>query len=125
MKYDELVKHVRQRAGIEDREEAARTVQVVIQALADRLTGDEAEDLLAQLPEPLKSSIVVNPEPEPLTANEFVLWVAEELELPEDDAANRVRAVFEMLRDAVTPGEFHDVLVQLPSGFFELIAGRA
>jgi hypothetical protein len=27
----------------------------------------------------------------------------------------------ETIREAVTPGEFHDMLVQLPSGFYEHI----
>jgi uncharacterized protein (DUF2267 family) len=36
-----------------------------------------------------------------------------------------VRAVFDVLQEAVTPGEFHDVLVQLPSGFAELVPALA
>jgi uncharacterized protein (DUF2267 family) len=34
----------------------------------------------------------------------------------------RIRAVFSVLKEAVTPGELHDVIVQLPSGYFEILA---
>jgi uncharacterized protein (DUF2267 family) len=125
MKYDKLVKEVADRAEIDDREEVERTILVVLQALCDRLTGDEARDLVAQLPEPLKSSVTVGEQPVPMTARDFVDWVAGELETTPQEAEQRVRAVFDVLQEAVTPGEFHDVLVQLPSGFAELVPALA
>jgi uncharacterized protein (DUF2267 family) len=122
MKYEEFLREVKERTGITDRAEAKRTVVTVLQALCDRLTADEAEDLLAQLPEPLKQAVTVTGEaPVKMTAREFVGRVAEELQVPPEDAQQRIRAVFAVLRAAVTPGEFHDVLVQLPSGYFELL----
>jgi uncharacterized protein (DUF2267 family) len=121
MKYDEFVKHVRERAGIEDREQAERTVETVVQLLVDRLTPDEADDLLSQLPSPLEETIEVKPVAVRMSANEFIETVAEELGNTPDEARTRARAVMETIREAVTPGEFHDVLVQLPSGFYEHI----
>jgi hypothetical protein len=47
--------------------------------------------------------------------------VAQELEITPEEARTRARAVLETIREAVTPGELHDILVQLPSGFFEHI----
>ncbi|HEV8685976.1 MAG TPA: DUF2267 domain-containing protein [Gaiellaceae bacterium] len=79
----------------------------------------EADDLLSQLPAPLKESVVVRPEVVRMTANEFIDYVAEELEISPEEARTRAGAVLETIREAVTPGEFHDVLVQLPSGFYE------
>jgi uncharacterized protein (DUF2267 family) len=125
MKYDQVVKEVKDRTEIEDRAEAERTLLVVLQALADRLIGTEAEQLLAQLPEPLKSEVIVDEQPIPMTARDFVEWVASELEIKPEEAEERVRAVFDVLQEAVTPGEFHDVLVQLPSGFAELVPAFA
>jgi uncharacterized protein (DUF2267 family) len=125
MKYDQMVKELRDRAEIEDRDDAERTIGVVVQGLCDRLTGDECEDLLAQLPEPLKSSIVVGDAAVQMTARDFVEWVASELEITREEATQRIRAAFDVLQDAVTPGEFHDVLVQLPSGFAELVPALA
>jgi uncharacterized protein (DUF2267 family) len=122
MKNDEFLKAVEERAQIPAREEAARTAIAVLQALADRLTGGEADDLLAQLPEPLKSTVSVTPEADPMTPDEFVDRIARELELPRSEARDRVRAVFSVLREAVTPGEFEDVLSQLDRDYSELLA---
>jgi uncharacterized protein (DUF2267 family) len=125
MKYDQMVKQVQERAEVDDRAEAEQTLLVTLQGLCDRLTGDECEDLLAQLPEPLKSSVIVSEAPVAMTARDFVEWVASELELTPDEAERRIRATFDVLQEAVTPGEFHDVLVQLPSGFAELVPALA
>jgi uncharacterized protein (DUF2267 family) len=122
MRYDEFLAAVEERAGIADQTEADRTAVVVLQALADRLTGGEADDLLAQLPEPLKSAVVVSDEADPMTPDEFVDRVARELQLPPQEARDRVRAVFGTLREAVTPGEFDDVLSQLDRKYADLIA---
>jgi uncharacterized protein (DUF2267 family) len=125
VKYDKMVKEVKDRAEIEDRADAEWTVHVVLQGLCDRLTRDECEDLLAQIPEPLKSLIVVSEAPVRITARDFVNWVASELELTPEGATRRVHAFFDVLQEAITPGEFHDVLVQLPSGYAELIPALA
>jgi uncharacterized protein (DUF2267 family) len=125
VKYDEMIKEVKDRAGLEDRADAEWTTRVVLQGLCDRLTRDEAKDLLAQMPEPLKSLIVVSEAPVRITAREFVQWVASELELTLEEATERVRAVFDVLQQAVTPGEFHDLVAQLPSGYAELIPALA
>jgi uncharacterized protein (DUF2267 family) len=121
MKYDEFVKHVRERVDIEDRDEAERTVVTVVQALVDRLTPDEAEDLLSQLPGPLKESVTVTPEVVRMSADQFIELLADDLQISPEEARTRARAVLETIREAVTPGEFHDILVQLPSGFYEHI----
>lgn len=122
MKYDRMVKGVDERAGLGDWAEAERTLRVVIQALADRLLGDEADDMLAQLPEPLKSEITVTPQADPMNPQEFVRRVAGDLGLQEDEARDRVRAVFATLHDAVTEGEWEEVVGQLDRKYSELIA---
>jgi uncharacterized protein (DUF2267 family) len=125
MKYDKLIREVRERAGIADRAEAEQTTNVVVQALADRLTGEEAKDLLSQLPEPLKETVLVTDQVVPMTVSEFVDTVTDELEVSPEEAERRIRAVFDVLQEAITPGEFHDVMVQLPSGYAELVPALA
>jgi uncharacterized protein (DUF2267 family) len=122
MKYSELIRAVGSRAGVHDRFEAERTTVAVLQALCDRLTGKEANDLLAQLPAMLKELVVVSPSALPLSADEFVERVATELGVSRDDAVKRIRAVFAVLRGAVTRGEFEDVLAQLEPEYADLIA---
>jgi uncharacterized protein (DUF2267 family) len=102
MTYDEFVEQVQQRAELADREEAERTTVVVLQAICDRITGDEAWDLLAQLPARLKLAVVITQAPLPLPLDEFIDWVAEKLGVPHDEARRRIRAVFATLREAVS-----------------------
>jgi uncharacterized protein (DUF2267 family) len=122
VKHDRMVKAVEERAGIADRDEAERTLRAVVQALSDRLLGGEADDLLAQLPEPLRSEISVTAEADPMDPQEFVERVARDLELPEDEARDRVRAVFGTLHDAVSEGEWEEVVGQLDHTYAALIA---
>jgi uncharacterized protein (DUF2267 family) len=122
MKHDEFLKRVQQRAGMSDRSEAERTAVAVLQNLCDRLTGDEADDLLAQLPYQLKTAVIVSPSAQQMSADEFVARVADDLELSPDEARDRIRAVFGTLREAVTPGEFDDVLAQLDPAYADLLA---
>jgi uncharacterized protein (DUF2267 family) len=117
-----MVKAVEERGGITDRAEAERTLRVVVQALSDRLIGGEADDLLAQLPEPLKSEIRVTEAADPMDPDEFVQRVARDLELPEDEARDRVRAVFGTLHEAVTEGEWEEVVGQLDKQYARLLA---
>jgi uncharacterized protein (DUF2267 family) len=119
MKYHDMIGALRRETGME-REEAEETLLFVLQALVDRITGDEADDLLSQLPAELKMAITVTPEAEPMSSTEFVQLVAGELGVDEEEARRRINAVFQVLKQTVTPGEYHDVLVQLPSGIAEL-----
>jgi uncharacterized protein (DUF2267 family) len=119
--YDEFLSEVARQAGIE-RDEAERTSIEVLQELCDRLTGDEAHDLLAQLPARLKTRVVVSPSAQPITADEFVERVADQLELSPGEARERIRAVFATIRRAVSLGEFDDVLAQLDPEYADLLA---
>jgi uncharacterized protein (DUF2267 family) len=122
MEYDDFLKAVEQRTGIVDREEAERTAVTVLQALSDRLAGGEAKDLLSQLPAELKQRVTPVEESTPMTLDEFVDRIAHELEIPPDEARDRVSGVFGVLREAVTPGELDDVLSQLDREYAEVLA---
>lgn len=93
----------------------------VLQELCDRITGDEAWDLLAQLPAQLKEAVIISPAALPLTAEEFVARVARELEVTPEEARTRVRAFFGTLREAVSWGELDDVLAQLDPEYADLL----
>jgi uncharacterized protein (DUF2267 family) len=122
MEYERFLAHVQERSGIDDRGAAARTAEIVLQALVDRLTGDEARDMLSQLPHELKVAVTVTEAPTGWTPEEFVAWVAEKLQVSEQEARERIRAVFATLREALSRGEFQDVLEQLDPPFADLLA---
>jgi uncharacterized protein (DUF2267 family) len=121
MEYERFLEHVEERSGIDDRDEAARTAQVVLQALVDRLTGKEARDMLSQLPYQLKVAVTVTEAPSGWSPDEFAAWVAEKLGVPEEEARKRIRAVFSTLHEALSVGEFRDVLEQLDPAYADLL----
>jgi uncharacterized protein (DUF2267 family) len=118
VQYDELIEKVAERAGT-DRETAQALTVATLQTLAERITGGEAEDLAAQLPEPLKRAIPERPAgtAEAFDLAEFERRVADRAALDQDSVEHHVRAVFRALREAVTEGEFDDVLAQLPNEY--------
>jgi uncharacterized protein (DUF2267 family) len=122
VKYEDFLSRVGERAGITDRIEAERTVAVVLQELLDRISPKEGHDLLAQLPYRLKTSVSVTIAQVPLARDEFVARVAGELDVPEDEARRRIRAVFATLREAVSWGELEDVVLELDPDYADLLA---
>ncbi len=122
MQYDEFLHAVEERTGIIDLADAERTAVAVLEALCDRLTGDEAHDLLAQLPARLKKSVTVTLAPMRMTPDEFVNRIARERRVPPEEARNRVRGVFGAIREAISWGEFQDVLEQLDPEYADLLA---
>jgi len=121
VQFDEFIEAVAERADT-SRGEAQALVRATLRTLAERISGGEAEDLRAQLPRELKGDLA-SPEEnaQGFDVDEFVRRVAERTGLDATDARARVAAVLSVLRDAVSPGEFDDVLSQLGREFAELI----
>ncbi|WP_326558229.1 DUF2267 domain-containing protein [Micromonospora sp. NBC_01796] len=121
MNYDTFVDMVAQRAEV-DSDTAVDLSRGTLQTLADRLTGGEAIDLAAQLPQPLQA-VMRSPQDaaEPFGAQEFIGRVAERATVDETAARTGVRAVLTTVREAVTGGEFDDVMSQLPREFRDLV----
>jgi uncharacterized protein (DUF2267 family) len=121
VQYDEFVATVAARAGV-PRDEAETLTRATLRVLAERLSGGEAEDLRAQLPKQLQEDLLP-PQEEALSfgADEFARRVAERAGVNEADAGAAVIAVLATIRDAVTAGEFDDVLSQLGREFAELV----
>jgi uncharacterized protein (DUF2267 family) len=122
MSYDEIVKRVQERAGIGERSDAEGTTIEVLQELCDRLSGKEARDLLSQLPGELQRAVIVSPSPLPIDHDTFVENIARELRVPSDEARKRIRAVIGTLREAVSWGEFQDILEELDPGYADFVA---
>jgi len=121
VQFDEFIEAVAERADT-SRGEAQALVRATLRTLAERISGGEAEDLRAQLPRELKGDLI-SPEEnaQGFDVDEFVRRVAERTGLDETDAGARVAAVLSVLRDAVSPGAFDDVIGQLGREFAELI----
>lgn len=68
-----------------------------------------------------KELVVVSPSAQPISFEEFVRRVADELHVERDEARHRIEAVFATLREAVTWGELRDVLEELDPEYADLL----
>jgi uncharacterized protein (DUF2267 family) len=124
MKYDEFIARVAESTGVSE-SEAEELTRAVLTTLAERITGGEARDLAAQLPIPLQNPLLgAAEEAEAFSFEEFVHRTADRAGSDPGVAEMAVDAVMATLRDAVTPGEFDDVLSQLPEDFKRLRTPR-
>jgi uncharacterized protein (DUF2267 family) len=125
MNYDTFVDLVQQRARV-PAEKAVDLTRATLETLAERITGGEALDLAAQLPMPLASLLDKSTEAvDRFGADEFVRRVEERAAIDEQTARNGIRVVLVTLREAVTGGEFDEVMSQLPDEFEDLFSPLA
>jgi uncharacterized protein (DUF2267 family) len=125
MDYESFTLTAAERAGVTS--DAMDLIErATLQTLAERISGGEARDLASQLPKPLQEELMGADEPaEPFDVDEFVRRVAVRAGATLNEAWTGAAAALNTLSDAVTPGEFDDVLSQLPKEYRELVAAMA
>jgi uncharacterized protein (DUF2267 family) len=122
MDFEQFVNLVANRADVAWWDRAQALINGTLRTLAERISGGEARDLAAQLPEEFKPSLSDAEETaETFTVDEFVRRVAERAGVGDDTALKGARAVMATVRDAVTSGEWDDIIAQLPKHYSELI----
>jgi uncharacterized protein (DUF2267 family) len=125
VKYDEFIARVAENVGVSTAE-AEQLTFATLATLAERISGREARDLAAQLPKRLQDPLLpAYEEAEGFSFTEFVRRTAVRAGTDAAVAEVAVDAVLATLRDAVTPGEFDDVLSQLPQDFKRLGVPRS
>ncbi|MFH7025978.1 MAG: DUF2267 domain-containing protein [Heteroscytonema crispum UTEX LB 1556] len=124
MKYDEFIKHVESLAQVNSREEAQRATRATLETIKERIVGDEAKDLAAQLPKELGDCLRgrEGENGQLFGMQEFIERVSQKENVEPTAAAIHVRAVFTVLQQAVTPGEFADVRANFSPDYAELFA---
>ncbi|MEU5791506.1 DUF2267 domain-containing protein [Micromonospora purpureochromogenes] len=122
MRFPLFVDAVARRAELPP-ERAAAIARAVLVTVAERVQAGEVDDLSAQLPDEL-SAYLAGPPPgitpgaaETFGPVEFLRRVADRAGVEPATAQVGVRAVFATLREAVTVGEFQDLVAQLPKSF--------
>ena len=122
MRFPRFVEAVSRRAELPT-EQAATIARATLQTLAERVTGTEAADLAAQLPDELSGYLTApagGPRPAGGTV-QFLHRVADRAAVDPAVAEVGVRAVLNTLRETVTVGEFQDLVAQLPKGFDAMV----
>jgi uncharacterized protein (DUF2267 family) len=121
MDYKTFTKTAAERAGMPE-DTAERVERATLRTLADRISGGEAQDLASQLPDPLKDSLrPPGEQAESFDVDEFVRRVAERADVGREEARTGATAVLTTIREAVTSGEFEDVVSQLSQDYRELV----
>ena len=127
MQFEEFVGEVQHHARLGSQGETMRAIQATLETLGERLHGEEAENLGAQLPAALGAYLRLAREKESFGVDEFFQRVAERegagVDLP--DAVHHARAVLAVLQKAVTPGELADARAQLPGEWAPLFEAGA
>jgi uncharacterized protein (DUF2267 family) len=125
MPSDVFLERVAGRAGL-DEDGAARADAAVLETLAERIAGGEADDLAEQLPADLRPAIergkqASGGKARKLSLDEFVERVAEREGTSREDALDHARAVFATLREAISAKELSDLLDELPRRYQEVL----
>lgn len=104
-------------------DEADRIIEAALATLAERITATEAKDLRSQLPDALQP-LLASGGAERFSGAEFVRRFMVRSGESVDRAGIRAGATLGVLRDAVSPGEWADVLAQLPEDPVTALAGE-
>ena len=124
MKYHEFIKHVQTLGQINSTDEAQRATQATLETIRERVVGNEASQLAAQLPQELAQYLQgrEGENGQHFAATEFYRRVTEKEGVEPTTAVVHTRAVFAALQSAVTPGEFADVKANFSEDYAELFA---
>lgn len=121
MTSEQFLNEVAREAGVST-EQAESLTKAVLSALADRLTAGEADDVASQLPKGIKEAMLpTTPEAEAFGLGEFIDRVAQRAGVGHEQAELGARAVMTALREAISQGEFRDMMAQLPQEFEALV----
>jgi uncharacterized protein (DUF2267 family) len=123
--YAAFIKHLCERGGMSPSVAEQAAVSVLC-ALEQRIFGEEAQDLEAQLPRKLTELLhrcerhESGPPPRKFGRAEMLAMVGEELSLMPAAVEPVIRAVLDAIRDQISEGEVEQVMNQLPADLRDL-----
>jgi uncharacterized protein (DUF2267 family) len=125
MQMQEFMGQVQHRARLATLDEAVRATRATLETLAERIGAGEARQLAAQLPGEISRYLETDAlgGGDRYDSDEFLARVSarEGVDLPA--SVHHVRAVLEVLQQAVSKGEIGDVMQRLPDDYRRLFAG--
>lgn len=102
-------------------EQATALARATLTTLAERIDGGEARDLAGQLPTGLRPyAFAAGETAERFGLDVFVERVSGRADVDVDQAKDGVTAVFDVLREAVSPEAYGQVVTQLPAEYGEV-----
>lgn len=124
MNYDQFIKAVKDSGQFSDRESAIKATKAVLETVRERLLGDEASNLAAQLPAELGDCLRGREGQmgDNFKIEEFYTRISNRAGVDVEQAASYARTVMTVLSQAVSPGEFADVRVNFAKDYDEVFA---
>jgi uncharacterized protein (DUF2267 family) len=122
---DDVYDAVGARTGL-DRRGAEAATKAMLEALANRISGGEVDDVAARLPSELREPLARGKAKsrgaaKPLSLAEFLREIADLEGVDDETARDHARAVFSILRRSIGDEEYRDVLSQLPDDYEVLV----
>jgi uncharacterized protein (DUF2267 family) len=108
VEYNEFITHVQSLTQSDSREEAERATRATLETLKERIANDEAQELAASLPQPLRDYLQ-GKEGETggsFNLQEFIARASQKEDIEPTTVAIHVRAVFTVLQNAISPELF-------------------
>jgi uncharacterized protein (DUF2267 family) len=106
--------------------EPHRVSEAVLETLAERIAGGEADDVAEGVPRELRQPLERGRErtggkAQRMSLDEFVARIAEREDVTHEQALDHARAVFATLRETLTDKEFSGLLSELPRGYYDAL----
>ncbi len=122
--YRRVINQLRADIDFEDDNQAETALEIVLDSLVRRLTPDEAEDLIAQLPSLLQPALYALPlGPDKLITRETIeQQLVQQLRVEPSRAEKILAAVGALIAQTVSPGQMEDVRSQLPESLREVFS---
>ena len=115
MQFDEFIDQVQVTTGLTARQEAVTVTRAVLETLGERVDRKVWNGIAAQLPNELKEFVLARTEhTDRYPMAEFYNRVGARAGLKYNDAAARSRQVFSVLRQAISEGEWNNLVGSLP-----------
>jgi uncharacterized protein (DUF2267 family) len=123
--YGRMLNQLRAEAYLETSEQAATALEIVLGSIIQRLTPNEARDLIAQLPSLLQPTLrALPPGPDKsITRQTIEDELSKRLGSERDHTWQIMVAVGDVVAQTVSPGQIDDVHGQLPDGLRGIFAG--
>jgi uncharacterized protein (DUF2267 family) len=117
VQFREFLGQVQSRAGLDSLDAALAATRATLETLSERLSGNEPDNLAAQLPEELARYLRQEKRGQRFSADEFFQRVSQRSGADLPFAVFQARVVVEVLGEAVSKGEIDDVRSQLPEDY--------
>ena len=115
MQFDDFIDRVQKQTGLDAREDALTVTRAVLETLGERLDRKMWNGVVAQLPNELKDYVLERAhDTERYPLEEFYNRVGARAGLKYNEATERTRQVIFVLRQAISGGEWRNMVESLP-----------